>query len=217
MGILLGQDREPGSPLPLAQQLRFDAGSPALNLLATRGLRGTESPLERLSSVPRLADWLAGNGLPPVRFGESDVAAARGLREAGYGVLAAIVDGRAPAADDLAALNDWVSRPLPGPRLRPAGTRLSWDDAPATVETVLIGLARDLARLAIDPDAVLRGCDGPTCRMLYLDRSRGHRRRWCSMERCGNAAKAKQHRTRTAAPDRASRSARSADSNGVGR
>lgn len=211
MGILLGQDREPGSPLPLAHQLRFDAGSPALNLLATRGLRGTDSPIERLSSAHRLTDWLAGNGLPRVPVSESDLEAALGLREAGYGVLAAVVDGRTPPADDLATLNDWASRPLPGPRLRPAGIRLTWHDAPATVETVLTGLARDLARLAVDPGAALRGCDGPTCQMLYLDRSRGHRRRWCSMERCGNAAKAKEHRARTAGP------ARATDPDGVGR
>ncbi|MET8178683.1 CGNR zinc finger domain-containing protein [Streptomyces sp. NPDC005336] len=37
--------------------------------------------------------------------------------------------------------------------------------------------------------------------MLYLDRTAARRRRWCSMRRCGNSAKAATHRKRaTTAP-----------------
>ena len=34
----------------------------------------------------------------------------------------------------------------------------------------------------------------------YLDRSRGRRRRWCQMERCGSRAKVAEYRKRRAAP-----------------
>jgi predicted RNA-binding Zn ribbon-like protein len=37
------------------------------------------------------------------------------------------------------------------------------------------------------------------CRMLFLDRSRGRRRRWCSMAECGNRAKVAAHRERARA------------------
>lgn len=198
MAALLGKDREPGSTLPLMHQLRFDAGSVALNLLATLGLRRTESPVERLSSPERLAAWLAGNGLPAAAVGEAELADARQLREAGYTVLAAVLAGQQPPAAELAHLNDWTGRALPGPTVAAHGDGLAWQPAPASVETVLIGLARELAAVAVGGAENLRACDGPACGMLYLDRSRGQRRRWCSMDRCGNIAKAAHHRAKTA-------------------
>lgn len=199
MDSLLGKDREDGNALPLREQLRFDAGSVALNLLATRGWRRTERPIERIDSPQRLADWLAGNGLPAVPVGEADLLAAHQLREAAYGVLAAALAGVRPSAADLRCLNDWAARPLPGPTLRWQAGQPAWRPTPVSVQVVLIGLARDLAVLAVEGAADLRACDGPACGMLYLDRSRGRRRRWCSMERCGNAAKAAQHRARAQA------------------
>jgi predicted RNA-binding Zn ribbon-like protein len=59
---------------------------------------------------------------------------------------------------------------------------------------VLGALGRELAEMAVDEPANLRACTADSCRMVYLDRSRGRRRRWCSMSRCGNAAKVARHR-----------------------
>lgn len=39
----------------------------------------------------------------------------------------------------------------------------------------------------------LRPCSNHSCILWFLDSSKGGRRRWCSMERCGNRAKAKRH------------------------
>ena len=39
----------------------------------------------------------------------------------------------------------------------------------------------------------LRECEGSNCNWLFLDTSRNHSRRWCSMQSCGNQAKAKRH------------------------
>jgi len=50
---------------------------------------------------------------------------------------------------------------------------------------------------------LVRECDGPDCGWLFLDTSKTHRRRWCSMEICGNRAKARRHRQRARGfPDR---------------
>jgi hypothetical protein len=38
--------------------------------------------------------------------------------------------------------------------------------------------------------------DGSRCSLLFVDTSRSGRRRWCSMERCGNRAKVAAHRRR---------------------
>jgi len=42
----------------------------------------------------------------------------------------------------------------------------------------------------------VRSCEGPTCTLWFLDVSKGHARRWCSMALCGNRAKAGAHRAR---------------------
>jgi len=39
--------------------------------------------------------------------------------------------------------------------------------------------------------------DDRGCGYLFLDTSRNHSRRWCSMESCGNRAKARSHDRRT--------------------
>lgn len=46
------------------------------------------------------------------------------------------------------------------------------------------------------PDRV-RCCEHQDCVLWFLDTSKGGRRRWCSMERCGNRAKAQRHYRRS--------------------
>ena len=47
-----------------------------------------------------------------------------------------------------------------------------------------------------DRDRV-RACASDPCRWLFLDLSRNRSRRWCSMEDCGNRAKARRHYARS--------------------
>jgi predicted RNA-binding Zn ribbon-like protein len=42
----------------------------------------------------------------------------------------------------------------------------------------------------------VRRCAGEDCTRLFLDTSRGGRRRWCDMSHCGNVAKVRRFRTR---------------------
>lgn len=44
----------------------------------------------------------------------------------------------------------------------------------------------------------LRACDAARCTRWFIDTSKSGRRRWCSMERCGNRAKAARYRRRHA-------------------
>jgi predicted RNA-binding Zn ribbon-like protein len=45
----------------------------------------------------------------------------------------------------------------------------------------------------------VKACEGPACTLLFLDKTRRHTRRWCSMAVCGNRAKQSAHRTRASA------------------
>jgi predicted RNA-binding Zn ribbon-like protein len=39
----------------------------------------------------------------------------------------------------------------------------------------------------------VRVCAAEDCGWLFLDTSKNHTRRWCSMKSCGNRAKARRH------------------------
>jgi predicted RNA-binding Zn ribbon-like protein len=52
--------------------------------------------------------------------------------------------------------------------------------------------------LAAGDRQLVRHCEGAGCTMWFYDRTKAHRRRWCSMALCGNRAKARNHRQRQA-------------------
>lgn len=65
------------------------------------------------------------------------------------------------------------------------------------ITAVLSSIARDaIDILSSERRSLVRACEMDDCGGLFLDDSRGLRRRWCSMERCGNRAKAAAFRDR---------------------
>jgi predicted RNA-binding Zn ribbon-like protein len=68
-----------------------------------------------------------------------------------------------------------------------------WDSP----KTLLLPIAEAMGDLICEKDFTLvRKCEGPTCTLWFLDVSKAHARRWCSMAVCGNRAKAAAHRAR---------------------
>jgi predicted RNA-binding Zn ribbon-like protein len=62
---------------------------------------------------------------------------------------------------------------------------------------LLLPIAEAMGDLVCQKDFTrVRRCEGPTCTLWFLDVSKGHARRWCSMAVCGNRAKAAAHRAR---------------------
>ncbi len=59
----------------------------------------------------------------------------------------------------------------------------------------------DLAAATLDvfsrDRAAVRRCGNPGCTLLFLDTSKSGRRRWCSMQTCGNRAKVAAHYQRS--------------------
>jgi predicted RNA-binding Zn ribbon-like protein len=57
-------------------------------------------------------------------------------------------------------------------------------------ESLLLPIARSLADLVTTEDfTYVKACEGPSCTLLFVDRTRGRVRRWCAMATCGNRAK----------------------------
>jgi predicted RNA-binding Zn ribbon-like protein len=66
-------------------------------------------------------------------------------------------------------------------------------------DALLFPIARAMADLICEDDFThVKACQGHNCTLMFVDRTRGHARRWCSMSVCGNRAKQAAHRERLA-------------------
>ncbi|MFE5961216.1 CGNR zinc finger domain-containing protein [Streptomyces rubiginosohelvolus] len=188
-----------------ARMWRFDAGRICLDLVATERAGGVPGTCEQLDGAGHLAQWLTDARLVPpgtaldalddtwvVRFHE--------LRSDISRLMAARLGGP-PADGALERVNSLASGAPPGPRaVRGADGDLvrALSTAPDCAGLLAV-VARDAVDLLTDPvaRAALRRCQGEDCHRLYLDTSRGGRRRWCSGEVCGNRERVARHRRRT--------------------
>ena len=174
----------------------FKGGRDCLDLVATVGERWRRS-FERLREPGDLARWLVEAGLLAERpvVSEKQLAQARELREAIYRVVKLAGRGR-PAAKDVGEINLWAARQGLAPQLDPSG-RQTTTIADQPVEAALATLARDAIDLVTGPYAGrVRECGADDCALLFVDTSRPGRRRWCSMETCGNKVKTAAYRRR---------------------
>src|SRR3954470_3202100 len=188
----------------VAYELRFDAGRICLDLLAT------DHPEERFDSLDVLRSWITGAALVPAAtpLAHVDTSWLVGFRELrGYIrqlVRAALAPTLSRPSYDiaLARVNEIARVPPPAPRAVRAddGSLVRELAAPPACAELLGALARDAVELLTDPAlrAGLRQCEGDNCPIVYVDSSRGRRRRWCSSEVCGNRERVARHRRRAA-------------------
>jgi predicted RNA-binding Zn ribbon-like protein len=175
---------------------RFVSGHRALDLLASLGNRH-RSPVERLREPADLDRWLTAAGLSTgAKADHEDLHDARRLRETVNRVVRATLGGEAPQANDLRDLNRWARLPALTPQVD-SHLRRHWI-AERPLRAALALVAREATELLTNPDRTLiRECAAaPNCSLLYLDRSRAGRRRWCEMNRCGSRAKMTSYRDR---------------------
>ncbi len=118
---------------------------------------------------------------------------ARALREAVYRVFASHVRGVKPRAVDLGMLNSARAEALGHSHIVSTRQGFAWKwTAVRSLDRLLWPIAIAATDLLVSTDlARVRTCSGERCDWLFVDHSRNHLRRWCSMEECGNRAKAK--------------------------
>lgn len=175
----------------------FPCENLALDLVGTLRARRNEAPMEMLGSPGSLDAWFRESGVADGDTGAqaADVVAAVALREAIYTLVAARLAGAGGAGydeDALALVNRVASVPPAVPRLTPDGRAVE-----ATAEQALSSVARVAIDVLGRPDAtLLKECHRPECTQVFIDRSRGFRREWCSMATCGNKVKGSTYRAR---------------------
>jgi len=128
------------------------------------------------------------------------------LREAIYRIFAAVADQIATsiAAADLDCLNRAWSRALAQALIVPAaeGFAWGWNEAAESLDQALWPVARSAGDLLLSEQlGQVRECASASCGWLFLDTSKNHSRRWCSMAACGNRAKARRHYARQQTAD----------------
>lgn len=127
------------------------------------------------------------------------------FREALHRTLRASMTGRKPLPPDLDVLNAEVlaGRQREALAVTGRGLRWEWQEPADALEAPLWPVARAAAELLTSGElAYLRLCGGDGCGWLFLDRSRNRRRRWCTMEDCGNLAKVRRFRRRHSGRER---------------
>ena len=118
----------------------------------------------------------------------------RSLRAALYATLTAELEGRLAEPADLALLGGTLAEARQGLALTQSESGFAW-----TLPEEASGWQKLRWRVALalpealgpDRPAPLRQCG--RCSWLFLDRSRGRQRSWCSSRRCGNRARVARH------------------------
>lgn len=174
------------------------ADHPVLDMLNTlAALDG--APLEFWRSDKDVRAWLVRTGwdLPSTRFPKGELLkAALTLREAVRGLVERRKAGGQGSPE---VLNRFLATPS---HLRldcstSGELRLEKVRAATTAEQYLAPLAEAAAKLLVEGDFnLVRQCEHPDCVLWFYDRTKSHRRRWCSMALCGNRYKVAEFRKR---------------------
>ena len=196
------------SPAP---QPLFVAGHRAIDFLNT-AYAPSGRRVETIGDGRALLGWMVSAGLLldaesaslARRFGRKalDAAAteARAVREWAREWLSSW--RAAPArdyGDEIAVLNKLLAREARGREVIAVRHRLElrerWNFARA--EALLAPIAAQIALLVTEEQAALvKSCAGTDCTLWFLDRTKAHRRAFCSASACGNRAKVAAFRRR---------------------
>lgn len=187
----------------------FLGGELCLDYANTVDWHASAQPSDRLHTYADLVAWGREAGLLNGSAGQqllaeaerrpalaaAVLAAAVELREVIYRLFVALTAAEPPPEADLAALNAVLPRALGRVRVVVEGDGLAWGWSPldGALDPMIWPVARSAAELLTSPRlALVRQCEGPGgCGWLFLDTTKNRRRRWCSMDGCGNRAKAR--------------------------
>ncbi|MGE7994295.1 CGNR zinc finger domain-containing protein [Pseudomonas sp. NPDC089554] len=174
------------------------ADHPVLDMLNTRAA-ADGTLVEFWRNDADVQAWLARTGwkLPAANFAEGQLLqAAVTLREA---VRELVEKRKVHQQGSPEALNRFLATPS-HPRLvwsASGEAHLETVRTANTAEQYLAPLAEAAATLLVEGDFnLVRECEHPDCVLWFYDRTKSHRRRWCSMALCGNRHKVAEFRKR---------------------
>ncbi len=192
----------------------FDAGDLSLNFANTKDWHASEHSEENLKSYGDLVAWGREAGLISPEMADQltrDTAKhpkvdaemyeyAIQVREAIYRIFAYNYAGKPILEADLALLNNIACDAMSHLQLAHVGESFQWQmpSDVADINLILWPVAHAAGELLTsEKSARVRQCeDDRGCGYLFIDNTKNHSRRWCSMDSCGNRAKARRHYSR---------------------
>jgi predicted RNA-binding Zn ribbon-like protein len=198
----------PGMAYPSFRVARpqFLGGALCLDFVNTVEWRGVPERADRLTNYGEFLIWaeaaetigrkeharLAALARRGPAAAAAALAGAIDLRE----ILAELFVADAPRPALVERLNAWLARAPERRRLSASRESVAWSQPRGGDEFLaplwpVVWSAADL--LVSGQSARVRACADRRCGWLFLDTSRSRHRRWCSMEGCGNRAKARRH------------------------
>src|SRR5215469_2395193 len=194
-------DSGPARVAPGPHQFDFIGDHLAVNFINT--LRTPNGELFEVFETDKdVRDWLrrAGVSTPSETANWPSgalVKKARELREIALKAVEAKKAGKRPRLD---ALNSFLEHSISYPQLAVrAGSKIEIVSVyrGRTAEEFLAPIAESVADLLANGDFdLIRHCEGDKCSLWFYDRTKAHRRRWCTAAVCGNRAKVAAFRAR---------------------
>lgn len=178
----------------------------AMDLLNTEA-RDDGKAIEFWNSDDDVLQWLARYGIAPASENSSFAPAelltqAKALRTLARKLIAEFKEGKLP---DISELNQYLHAFDTTPSLaRNAEGKLTLSRIPHTdsIGSLLGPVAEAVAQLLVEGNFdLVKQCEHPDCILWFYDRTKAHKRRWCSMALCGNRHKAAQFRKRSSGSD----------------
>lgn len=173
------------------------ADQPALDLLNTV-VQENGGPVDYLQDDEAAARWLSRVTGRAERPEPGLAERARELREAIRQVVTTAKHHEPPPIDHLNAL---IAQMPSKVQLAPGaeGWRMQREAVGEGAWAALTPLGEAAAALLAQGDFnLIKACEHPECTLWFYDRTKSHRRRWCSMALCGNRNKVSQFRKRRA-------------------
>ena len=116
------------------------------------------------------------------------------LRELLFRIFSSIIKTGQASKNDLDIFNKYLAESMgKSCCLIPSGNRFTWSFCSGTdsMDLFLDPIIKSTADLLVSPELRrVKECADETCGWLFIDKSRNKSRRWCSMNDCGNRAKA---------------------------
>jgi predicted RNA-binding Zn ribbon-like protein len=174
----------------------------AMDLLNTEA-RDDGKAVEFWNSDEDVLQWLARYGIAPAAEGKTLAPVELLNRAKALRALARllITEFKEEKPSDISELNQYLHSFHTVPHLAkdPEG-KLTLSRTPRidTLGSLLGPVAEAVAQLLVEGNFdLVKQCEHPDCILWFYDRTKAHKRRWCSMALCGNRHKAAQFRKRS--------------------
>lgn len=183
----------------------FDGNDRCLDFLNTEMFEGDQR-VELLEEFVDMVDWLRVSGLVD-REGAKEILAnkqtykekvLKNIRDFRSNLKIMVKNlslGNLPGDSSLEAINQILKTNM-------IYTQVNNDNGKFELRTIpinfnydpLVLIAETAVEMLTQKDlSLIKNCNDPLCTLFFYDESKNHTRRWCSMSRCGNRAKAAIH------------------------